>query len=163
MTPLAERVQRLAYAVTLGVVTESVFLALVVPLLAARRARAAVEADVRVSEHLEEEPVGLWLSDRSDHYEKSFTTVLTITDEVLPGQADRLTALVESIEADSQQEATQKAMRLHDVEHYQFVAGADACETCRADDGKIYPVSKNPSHHRNCNCEAKPIRRTHDR
>ena len=59
MTPLAEQVQRLAYAVTVGTITQSLFLALVVPLLAARRARAAVEADVRVSEHLEEEPVGL--------------------------------------------------------------------------------------------------------
>lgn len=158
MTPLAEQVQRFAYAVTLGVVTESVFLALVVPLLAARRARAAVEADVQVSEHLEEEPVGLWLPDRSDHYEKSFSTVLTLIDEVLPGQADRLTALVESIETDSAQEAKQKAMRFHDVEKYQFVAGADACETCRADDGKVYPVTKNPSHHRNCNCVANPIK-----
>lgn len=158
MTPLAQQVQRIAYAVTVGTITQSLFLALVVPLLAARRARAAVEADVSVSKELDEEPVGLWLSDRSDHYEKSFSTVLTLVDEVLPGQADRLTALVESIESDSTQEATQKAMRLHDVERYQFVAGADACEICKADDGKIYPVTKNPSHHRNCNCEAKPIK-----
>ncbi|WP_222617798.1 phage head morphogenesis protein [Dermacoccus sp. PAMC28757] len=142
----------------MGTITQSLFLALVVPLLAARRARAAVEADVNVSEHLDDEPVGLWLPDRSEHYTKSFSTVLTIIDEVLPGEADRLTALVESIEADSTQEATQKAMKFHDVEKYQFVAGSDACDECKADNGKIYPVSRNPSHHRNCNCEAKPIK-----
>ena len=158
MTPLARKTQALALAVTMGLIDQAAFLAITTALLAAMRTRAATRAEADLCRQLDAPPFGLWLPDASPLYEASLTTVLDSLASVTPGSPDALSNLVEVIEDDSRHEATTKAMTIHHVERYRLVVSADACDKCKADDGNVYPVSKSPSHHNHCKCEAQPIK-----
>ena len=148
---MTEQVKRLIMALSAGLLSPALFVSVLVSLVLAMRQRAAIEAEAKLCKELDLEPRGLWLKDMSETFEKSFTT--TLDESGTDGIAD----LVEAIETESKQRATTKAMRVHKIERYQFIAGPDACDKCKEDDGKIYPVTKSPSHHRHCKCEARPI------
>lgn len=157
MTRAAEIANRAAVALALGLLSPAALVAFLVAVLAAQRQRMAVEVETELVKQLGTEPLGLWSRDMTERDTKSIETALKDLQPVL-GEPDSLTRVIEAIEEDDRQRLATKAMKIHKVSHYRFIAGANACDKCLSDDGKVYPVSVHPSHHPHCNCTTEPLR-----
>ena len=154
MTPLARRIQMVLAS---GVINPALALSICVMLINVRRSRLAVEAEAKLCKELDEPPLGLVLPDLSERWDSSLKTSLSKVENIAPGEPDRISALVESIELETEQIARTKAMKVHGQTHYRFKANPGACDECLADDGKEYPVDAKPSHHPHCKCETELI------
>jgi len=150
MTPLARRIQTVLAS---GVINPALALSICVMLINVRRSRLAVEAEAKLCKELDEPPLGLVLPDLSERWDSSLKTSLSKVEKITPGEPDKISALVESIELETEQVARTKAMKVHGQTHYRFKANLGACDKCLADDGKEYPVDEKPSHHPHCKCE----------
>jgi len=150
MTPLAKRIQMVLAS---GVINPALAVSICVMLINIRRSRLAVEAEAKLCKELDEPPLGLVLPDLSERWNSSLKTSLSEVENITPGEPDKISALVESIEQETEQVARTKAMKVHGQTHYRFKANPGACDKCFADDGKEYPVDEKPSHHPHCKCE----------
>ena len=150
MTPLARRIQTVLAS---GVINPALALSICVMLINVRRSRLAVEAEAKLCKELDEPPLVLVLPDLSERWDSSLKTSLSKVEKITPGEPDKISALVESIELETEQVARTKAMKVHGQTHYRFKANLGACDKCLADDGKEYPVDEKPSHHPHCKCE----------
>lgn len=154
MTPLARRIQMVLAS---GVINPALALSICVMLINTRRTKIGVAAEAKLCTELDEPPKGLVLPDLSERWNSSLKTSLSEVEHITPGEPDKISALVESIELETEQVARTKAMKVHGQTHYRFTANLGACDKCLADDGKEYPVDEKPSHHPHCKCETELI------